>query len=124
MERKLYQHIAVRLEAMQSCSDEWKDKHTDSIESLVLGYMPSGSGIDAGTKLSFEDSTPNKLVFVFSYHHMDSNGYYDGWTDYKLIVTPSLSFGMDMRITGRDRNDVKEYLYQTFEYALNMIIEA
>lgn len=124
MEAKLYQHIARKLEAMESCTDEWKDKHAHSIESMTLGYMPSGSGIDTGTKFSFENSKPNKLVFEFSYHHMNENGYYDGWTEHKLIVTPNLWSGFDMRITGPNRNDVKEYFYQVFEYALNLEVDA
>jgi len=124
MEARLYQHIARRLEAIQSCNDEWIDKHEQAIESLVIGYMPHGSGIDNGTFIDIVNSTPNKLIFTFGYHHMNENGYYDGWTEHKLIVTPSFAFGIDIRITGRNRNDIKDYLYQTFEYAINLVVDA
>lgn len=128
MQDKLYSLIANKLQARASCqasgNTKWFDKHTESIEELVREHMPSGSGIDTGTKFSFEDSKPNRLVFYFSYHHMDENGYYAGWTDHKLIVTPSLISGFDMRITGRDRNDIKEYLYQVYQFALSEIIDA
>src|SRR5215207_4146299 len=109
METKLYAHIARKMEAIITCqktnNTKWKELHTDSIESLVDGYMPSGSGIDSGTRFSWADSTSNKLVFTFGYHHINEYGYYDGWTEHKCIVTPSLAFGIDIKITGRDRNN-------------------
>lgn len=128
MEAKLFQHIARKLEAMESCrktgNTEWFDNHEESIESLIDGYMPSGSGIDNGVSFDFDESMPNKLVFTFEYHHMNEGGYYDGWTEHKCIVTPSLSFGIDIKITGRDRNNVKDYLYDVFEQALNTLVTA
>jgi hypothetical protein len=128
MEAKVYQHIARKMDAyircMESPDSGWTNIHRESIESLVESYMPSGSGIDAGISFDFANSSPNKLIFAFGFHHMNENGYYDGWTAHKLIVSPSLAFGMDMRITGRNRNYIKEYLYQTFEYALNLIVDA
>jgi hypothetical protein len=79
--------------------------------------MPSGSGIDCGTKFDW-GSKPNKLVFTFSYHHMDEAGLYSGWMEHTLIVKPSLQSGFDMRITGPNRNQIKEYLFDIYEYAL------
>lgn len=48
---------------------------------------------------------------------------YDGWTDHTVIVTPSLRSGFDIRITGRDRNQTKEYLYEVFDSALREVID-
>lgn len=128
MEAKLYAHIARKMGAYVRCMESpdsgWTNLHMESIESLVAGYMPSGSGIDSGTSFDFARSTSDKLVFTFGYHHMNENGYYDGWTEHKCIVIPSLAFGIDIKITGRDRNGIKDYLYQTFEYALNTLVEA
>ena len=84
--------------------------------------MPSGSGIDSGTKLDFDRSKPNRLVFTAPYHHMNDDGMYDGWTDHDIIVTPDLGFGFDLRITGRDRNQIKDYLGDTFAEALRQDI--
>ena len=81
--------------------------------------LPSGSGWDCGTKLDYEKSNPDKLVFYGSYHHMNENGMYDGWTEHTIIVTPSLAFGFDVKITGRDRNDIKDYLGEMFQHALS-----
>ena len=125
MQRKLYEHIASRVIAMHNCHEsgnsEWLHKHAAALKWLVKNYMPSGSGIDTGTKL--EESSANRIVFSFSFHHMDENGGYDGWTDHTVIVTPSLLSGINLRITSRDRNDVKEYIYQVFEAALTAEIE-
>jgi hypothetical protein len=45
---------------------------------------------------------------------MNDVGYYDGWTEHTVTVTGSLTSGYKMTISGRDRNDIKEYLYETF----------
>jgi hypothetical protein len=124
--KPLYRGIASILQARDNCrranNIEWVGRHCKRLNRLVANYMPSGSGIDSGTELS-ESSTPSRLVFTFAYHHMDESGMYSGWTDHKAIVTPSLTHEFNLRITGRDRNDVKEYLYQTFDEALHAKID-
>jgi hypothetical protein len=80
----------------------------------MLKLLPSGSGLDSGVHFVWTESKPNHLVFKFDYHHMNSQGSYDGWTKHKLIITPSFVFGFEMRITGRDKNDTKQYLYDLF----------
>ena len=127
MKQPLYKAIASKLQAIESCkqsdNSEWLDKHTQSLETLVNDYMPCGSGIDTGTTLNFDISTSNKLVFTFSYHHMSEHGFYTRWTEHKLIVSPSMVYDFDMYITGSNFNDNKDYLYQTFEYALHQEVE-
>lgn len=85
--------------------------------------MPSGSGIDCGTRLDIAASTPEKLVFKTAYHHMNSGGFYDGWTQHRIIVKPSLGFGLRISISGPDRNDVKDYLHECFDQALRAEVE-
>lgn len=101
------------LNCIKSNNTEWKDKHEAKIETM-LEALPHGSGIDDGVKFDSQRSTPEKLIFTFGFHHMDENGYYDGWSEHELIITPSLQFGYRMEITGKDRNQIKEYLYQLF----------
>lgn len=135
--RKLYAELAGLVDARRRCifdldpkdgfkdetilanRREWRDKHEETIEYLVKRFMPSGSGFDSGTKIDLDRSTKDKLVFTTSYHHMSEHGYYDGWTEHSVIVTPSLAFGFIMRITGRNRNDIKDYMYESFYTALN-----
>lgn len=121
-ERKvpLYVRMARALGAYKRCiadkNAEWIGRWEDVLNRSV-GMLPSGSGIDNGVQLDLQQSTPDKLILLFSFHHMNDAGMYDGWTDHRVIVTPSLEFGISLKITGRDRN-IKEYLYEEFELAL------
>lgn len=97
---------------------EWFDKHEDRILQLVKDHMPYGSGFDSGTGIDLDASHGEKLVFTTSYHHMDDNGYYDGWTEHVVTVTPSFSGGYRIRISGRNRNEIKDYIHESFDYSL------
>lgn len=119
---KVYQSIARKMNAITNCvksgNTEWEVKHADHIEEIVKNQMPSGSGIDTGTKFDFAKSTENKLIFTFEYHHMNDSGMYDGWTNHVLTIKPSLTFGFDMTISGSNRNQIKDYLYEVYRNAL------
>ena len=78
----------------------------------IMKAAPSGSGFDAGTELD-DKSTPKKLIFNTSYHHMNEAGFYIGWTDHKVIITPSFD-GMDIKLTGKDYNAIKDYIADVF----------
>lgn len=109
--------LASAIAAMKRCKesgndyvDTWQDQIDEACE-----HLPSGSGIDSGVKLLIDECRDQKLVFSFGFHHMNENGYYDGWTDHKLIITPEFG-GYKLRITGRDRNMIKDYLYEVFNH--------
>ncbi len=122
--RPLYQRIASSIEALSNCitsgNKNWQARHEDNANTLTRDFMPSGSGIDCGTKLDVDASLRQmgKLVFTLSFHHMNENGMYDGWTEHKAIVSPSLTSDFDLKVTGRDRNGIKEYLAETLDFAL------
>jgi hypothetical protein len=123
MTRKVFEIIANKLQAMNNCLEkgntEWFDKHQDSIKSIVSETFPHGSGFDSGTKLNFDESKPERLVFDTGFHHMNDGGYYDGWTEHKVIVTPSLVYGFTLRVTGRDKREIKDYIGECFHQCLN-----
>jgi hypothetical protein len=123
MKRKVYQELATaidaRLRCVESGNTEWYTRWTDRIESIAQVYLPHGSGFDSGTTVNLDKSTRNRIVLDTSYHHMDESGYYSGWTDHQVIVTPDFVTGFDIRITGRNRNDWKDYAYQVFESVLS-----
>jgi len=104
---KLYQKISSLISARNNClkdsNSEWYEKHTEKIEELTKEHFPSGSGFDGFYSLSLESSTPERLVFFCEYHHMNENGYYDGWSTLKVIVRPSLQFGFTFKLTGIQR---------------------
>lgn len=121
--KKLYIEIAQAMTGYENCvksgNSEWQEKHKAYIEKLVKDYMPSGSGIDTGTKFNFELSSSEKLVFTFSFHHMNSHGEYDGWTYHTVRVTASLPFGFSVHINGGNKNNIKSYLGEIIHEALN-----
>lgn len=116
-----YKAIARALDAhhnaTKSGNTEWAAKHLARAQWLVKQHLPSGSGIDSGTKL-LDVSTGEKLQFQADFHHMNETGMYSGWTYHRVIVTPSLTAGFRIRITGADRNDIKDYLHSIFDSAL------
>ena len=114
---KNYQALASAIGARQNCitslNTEWMEKHEQTILDIVRNG-PSGSGIDCGTSISLDESTSEKIILFCEYHHMNDGGYYDGWTEHKIIITPSLQFGISVKITGRNRNDIKDYLHEVY----------
>ena len=115
---KLYQKLALTVGAYKHCcevgNDELTKQHKETIEELVKEHMPSGSGFDTGTVLNLDDSTDEELVFETNYHHMNDNGFYDVWTEHSVIVRPSLVHGFTLRITGRNKRGIKEYIHACF----------
>ena len=120
--RPIYQQLAISIDAMKRCVEtdnrEWYLKHRDTIESIVRNHMPSGSGIDNGTSMDLDRSNGERLVFNTSFHHMDDAGMYDGWTEHNVTVKASMIFTIDVSVSGRNRNDIKDYLHQMFSACL------
>jgi len=118
---KRYQQLFVSLQSRENCKksgkDTWQEKHTEKIDKLI-NDLPSGSGFDTGTKLKDFSFKPEKLVFSTSFHHMNEDGYYVGWSDHDIIVTPSF-VGFDIRVTGKNVRNIKEYIADTFHYWLD-----
>ena len=119
---KLYKYLANQLSRIAYMERNDRDQDADDIRSTVDDFVkanfPRGSGFDAGTHLDWDKSTTSKLVFRTEFHHMNDVGYYDGWTQHEVIVKPSFLFDCDIRITGRDRNQIKDYIDEVFNNTL------
>lgn len=126
-EKPLYTVLAHLVQARQNCINsgnaEWLAKHEERIVALVKEHMPSGSGIDSGVDIELDECTENKIVFYTSFHHMNDGGMYDGWTEHRITLLPSLVFGYELKITGPNRNDIKEHLHEEFSHALSTLVE-
>ncbi len=113
--------MAQLIGAIQNCqrsgNTEWEEKHRAALFELV-DDLPSGSGLDNGTRLHLEDSNRNRIVLFVEFHHMNDVGMYDGWTQHTITVVPSLGFDFELKISGRNRNDIKEHLEQLYRQAL------
>ena len=116
--QKLAGTIGAYKNCLKSNNKEWQDKHMTEIMRIQDNCLPHGSGIDNGCQIDVDKSTNDKVVISTSFHHMNENGFYEDWTDHVLTITPGFQ-GISMRISGRDRNDIKDYLYEVFESALS-----
>jgi len=52
---------------------------------------------------------------------MDESGGYGGWTEHYVTVTPTFT-GIDIKVSGKNRNEIKDYIAEAFEVCLNSII--
>ncbi len=127
MKYTIAKYLARLIDARANCEkngiQEWFTNHSNRLKHMEKCYLPSGSGFDNGTKIDLVKSDGNKLVLETSFHHMNSDGYYDGWTQHVITVTPSFIFGLNIKISGRNKNDIKDYIHETFNQALNAEIE-
>lgn len=125
MDRPLYKELSSLIQARNTCNtsnnQEWFKKHTETIHRLTTAHLPQGWSIEldraigTGTELV---SHADKLVFEGSYHHMNDVGYWDGWTDHIIVLTPSLLSDFNLRISGRNRNEIKDFLHDIFDTAM------
>jgi hypothetical protein len=130
---QLYKKLANLILTRSNCKEALEAKNTineridytncfndcnEKIEELINNYIPSGSGLDDGVKLDYHRSNKNKLVFNTSFHHIDNNGNYTGWTDHTITVVPDLISDIHLGIDGINRNEIKPYLEELFRNAL------
>lgn len=116
-----YRAIARALDAYKRCiktrNHEWEMRWNFLLNEFEVA-LPSGAGFDAGS-LDRERSDNRRLVFHTSYHHMDDLGYYGGWTSHTIYVWADLGFEFDLNITGKDRNNIKDFIADVFGEYLN-----
>jgi hypothetical protein len=118
---RIYQKIAQELKVINNpnADSHWYDNAIANLEYIEKELLPYGSGIDNGCQIDLTKSTPNKIVIRCDFHHMNENGYYTIWTTHECIITPDLGYEFDMKMTGRDKNGIKDYLcdaiYSTIE---------
>jgi hypothetical protein len=117
--------LASTLEAWENCRKndkrEWAYNHDDTLKTLCQVHLPSGSGFNIGTTFVRSSSSSTKLVFNAPFHHMDENGCYDGWTEHVVTVRPTFT-GLDIKVSGKNRNDIKDYIHEVFNTALTKVI--
>lgn len=121
MHKPLIHAIAETIAALQHCdrsgNTEWRHRHAARLSQLAA-RLPSGSGIDAGTTIDVDASTTDRIVLRTSFRHMTDDGMYDGWTEHRIVVRPSFLGTIDIQISGRNRNDIKDYLSDIFTRTL------
>jgi hypothetical protein len=111
---KVYQYLARNTQRIRDLLVAGRVEEAREAEMDLIQWMknnaPSGSGIDSGTEINFDASGDTKVILTTEFHHMTEHGYYDGWTQHTLTISASLRFGFVLKVGGRDRNMIKEYL--------------
>ena len=118
---KIYKRLAKMANSRLRCLNSTKfpqeiENYENEINNIMKNVLPHGSGIDNGCSFNFEKSRNNRLVINSAYHCMNENGYYDGWVDFIVVLTPSLEMDYELQIKGNfgKYSHVKDYLYQIF----------
>jgi hypothetical protein len=121
--RPLVEHLAHCFAALLNCQNsgnqEWESIWHDRIAALAREHLPSGSGFDNGSTFDLDESRLDRLCFQTSFHHMNDSGMYDGWTEHRVIASPSFIGGFDLKVTGRDKRQIKDYIGETFHNLLS-----
>lgn len=111
---KLYQAIVQNARIIDNPNfSEFAEQRQDRITNI----LPSGSGFDSGTKIV--EASDSRIVFETAFHHINENGFYDGWTEHRVTVKPSFIFGFDITVSGKNKNQIKEYIGDVFNAALS-----
>lgn len=99
----------------EECAAHWLAR-----AEAMLACLPHGSGLDGDWSIDWEQTRENRIVLRIPYHHMDSNGYYCGWSDLRFVIRPSLLFGLQLSLTGtgRGNSDLADYLHESVLAAL------
>lgn len=136
MARTLIKSIDNAVEQLQHSIKSGNKDHEEIWEDKILWLkdkLPSGSGFDSDTTINIDKSKKNKIVLETSFHHMDENGMYCGWSHHAITVTPDFLSDFDMKISSKDErspyvkrregslksNGFIDYLWSTFYHVLS-----
>lgn len=125
----IYQILGRKLTILNGTRTyKYEDQIEEHIETIINSHFPNGSGFDTGCTLDLDKSNGDRIEVKIPYHTMDEHGYYAGWIDPVLIVTPSLSYGFEIRINWKGYNGkykilLLDYFYDLFNTILEKTIE-
>ena len=134
MKSTLISDIANTIVAYQNCVKSgnmsgWKEKHLERLRNYEKNFLPSGSGIDNGTKINLDLSKGERVILHGDYHCMDDNGMYAGWVKFRVTVTPSfigdinVKVGITGHVPGGDRDGLRDYLTETYDAVLRQVAD-
>lgn len=120
MKTLIYQ-IAKNCEWLKTVNDSYIDQCNSQIDHYE-SMLPYGSGFDSGCFIDRDNSGKEGVIINFDFHHLNENGYYEGWTKHKAIIKPSL-IGFELKVYGEDKDGIIEYLSDTFNDVLTSEVE-
>ena len=89
----------------------------------ALDSIPSGSGFDS--KAIVKAQGPKRILIHGGFHCMNQDGYYDGWINFKVIVTPDLVSTLRVQVQAKGMRwparyeDIRDYIYEVYDEWLN-----
>lgn len=95
------------------------EMNNDYLDELCK-FLPSGSGFDSGCKIN--EVSESLIRIQADFHHIDSNGFYCGWTYHVVTIKPSFH-GYTLSVSGKNKNKIKDYVKDMFYTSLNTPIE-
>lgn len=128
MKDQLFRAIARVLLARETSTERGNQEGVDNQNKFLKDlekFLPSGAGIDNGTKIDLENSTSSKIILTFSYHRMNDNGFYVGWFDYQVdIKLPrNLTCDYNLMFHGDEVLNDLDYLHDVFVTTLETVVE-
>lgn len=109
--------LVARDNCDKSGNTEWLDKWTRYLRTMARNELPSGSGVDNGTRVKGLTKDGRGIELLLEFHHHDEHGY-TGWTHHTARVRPSFT-GLDISISGPNREEIKDYLAEVLSVALS-----
>lgn len=91
-------------------------------DELVREHMPDLAWANKDTKLLWQESTPQALVFETLVHH--GEGFLE-WVTHKVIVRPSLigDNGFVVKVFGKDKAGIQEFVIDRFHELLSKEVD-
>ena len=106
---KLYQKIA-RVVSQKNTSLNVIEKELALLQEL----LPIGNGIETGCVISLKSTKKRIVIDTINWHP----NYSDKLTKHQVVITPSFEGEINIRITGKNEDNIKEYLHDIFREAL------
>lgn len=118
--RQVFNEIAKLVKLFKEHESN-KGYHVVQVHRIMNEYFPAGENI-AEIDFIFNESSNKKLVFTCIYHHEADNS----MTAHNVVVTPAtLDYNpcFNIKVTGRDKNGVKDIIKKTFEFSLALPVD-
>ena len=80
---------------------------------MLQKLLPIGNGIEKECVILLK-STEKRIVIDTAYWHYETSR----WTDHQIVITPSFEGEINIRVTGKNVDNIKEYLHEVFREAL------
>ncbi|MFY7937382.1 MAG: hypothetical protein ACOVOQ_08395 [Flavobacterium sp.] len=117
---KLYKEIARVLGQKNKSLNVIEKELTLFKEVLPIRLNPvikDGNRIEAGCVISLK-STKKRIVIDTLYWHTNDSDETSRCTAHQVVITPSFEDEINIRITGKNEDNVKEYLHNIFRESL------